>query len=79
MEQRWLEKKEWGQCVCARACVRVVGAGGGVNTIPHLLLQQTIHAMIKGLGGVRGWVVIVVVFCFFLNGRYTSFKSPNSA
>lgn len=59
-----------------RMCMSVCwgrGRGGGqiVNTIPQLrlLLQQTIHAMIKSLRGVRGWVVIVGGSAFFLKGK----------
>lgn len=44
-----LEKRERGQCVCVCVCW---GRGAKiVNTIPHLLLQQTIHAMIESLEG----------------------------
>lgn len=59
VEQHWLEQKELGKCVCVCLCACVLGEGDGgtgggeqiVNTIPQLLQQQTIHAMIKSLGG----------------------------
>lgn len=72
VERRWLEQKEQGKCVCVCLCAGGGGGGGQiVNTIPQLrlLLQQTIHAMIKSLRGVRGWVVIVGGSAFFLKGK----------
>lgn len=53
VDQSWLEQKEQGKCVYVCLCASVCWGWGGetVNTTSQLLLQQTIHAMIKSLRG----------------------------
>lgn len=64
-----LEKRERGQCVCVCVCW---GRGAKiVNTIPHLLLQQTIHAVIESLEGWGGewWLLEAQPFFHEREGR----------